>query len=208
MLMTLLVLAGFGQVAVAQNKVHDVEITVNLNTDGSAQVREVWDMTLSRGTEVYLGRENLGDIKIRDLTVSDETGTTYKTDRSWDTDRSFDGKKNHCGLNSISDGYEICWGIGEYGHRTVFLAGSAGGPVHQEESARAAGRYDALQHGADAVCGRERRYACPTAGRGSGESRCVDVRDAGPADGGAAARPRFRLAHCQACQVECHRRGA
>ena len=117
-LMALLVLAGFGQVAVAQNKVHDVEITVNLNTDGSAQVREVWDMTLSRGTEVYLGRENLGDIKIRDLTVSDETGTTYKTDRSWDTDRSFDGKKNHCGLNSISDGYEICWGIGEYGHRT------------------------------------------------------------------------------------------
>ena len=117
-LMALLVLTGFGHFAVAQNKVHDVDITVNLNTDGSAQVREVWDMTLSRGTEVYLGRENLGDIKIRDLTVSDETGTTYKTDRSWDTDRSFDGKRGHCGLNSISNGYEICWGIGEYGHRT------------------------------------------------------------------------------------------
>ena len=117
-LMAVLVLAGFGQYAVAQNKVHDVDITVTLQTDGSAQVREVWDMTLSRGTEVYLGRENLGDIKIRDLTVSDETGTTYQTDRSWNTERSFEGKKNHCGLNSISNGYEICWGIGEYGHRT------------------------------------------------------------------------------------------
>ena len=104
--------------AVAQNKVHDVDITVTLATDGSAQVREVWDMTLSRGTEVYLGRENLGDIKILDLTVSDETGETYTTDRSWDTDRSFERKKGHCGLNSISGGYEICWGIGEYGHRT------------------------------------------------------------------------------------------
>ena len=113
-----LALAAFAQPAVAQNKVHDVDITVTLATDGSAQVREVWDMTLSKGTEVYLGRENLGDISIRDLTVSDEQGETYQTDRSWDVDRSFERKKGHCGLHSISDGYEICWGIGEYGHRT------------------------------------------------------------------------------------------
>ena len=104
--------------AAAQNQVHDVDITVALGTDGSAAIREVWDMTLSKGTEVYLGRENLCDIKILNLTVSDETGETYHTDRSWDTDRSFQQKKNHCGLNSISGGYEICWGIGEYGRRT------------------------------------------------------------------------------------------
>ena len=114
----LLALLSVAVPAVSQNKVHDVDISVRLETDGSAHVREVWDMTLSRGTEVYLGRENLGDIRILDLTVSDETGETYKTDRSWDTDRSFQRKKGHCGLNSISGGYEICWGIGEYGHRT------------------------------------------------------------------------------------------
>ncbi len=119
----LLVLLGWATLlpgafsAAAQNKVHDVDISVTLDTDGSARIREVWDMTLSRGTEVYLGRENLGDIRILDLTVSDETGETYQTDRSWDPDRSFEQKKNHCGLNSISGGYEICWGIGEYGHR-------------------------------------------------------------------------------------------
>ncbi len=113
-----LALAAFAQPAAAQNKVHDVDITVTLATDGSAQVREVWDMTLSKGTEVYLGRENLGDISIRNLTVSDDQGETYKTDHGWDVDRSFERKKGHCGLHSISDGYEICWGIGEYGHRT------------------------------------------------------------------------------------------
>ena len=115
-------LPAFFLPAAAENKVHDVDISVVLNTDGSAQVREVWDMTLSRGTEVYLGRENLGDIKILDLTVSDETGETYETERSWDTDRSFERKKNRCGLNSISGGYEICWGIGEYGHRTYTVS--------------------------------------------------------------------------------------
>ena len=104
--------------AAAQTEVHDVDITVTLATDGSARVREVWDMTVTKGTEVYLGRENLGDIKILDLSVADETGERYETDSYWDTDRSFERKKGHCGLNKISGGYEICWGIGEYGHRT------------------------------------------------------------------------------------------
>ena len=117
-LAVLLVLLPQALPAVAQNQVHDVDISVELTTDGSAWIREVWDMTLSRGTEVYLGRENLGDIKILDLSVADETGERYETDRYWDTDRSFERKKGHCGLNSISGGYEICWGIGEYGHRT------------------------------------------------------------------------------------------
>ena len=104
--------------AAAQNKVHDVDITVTLATDGSARIQEVWDMTLSKGTEVYLGRTNLGDIEILDLTVTDDKGVTYTTDRHWNTDRSFEQKKNHCGLNTISGGYEICWGMGEYGNRT------------------------------------------------------------------------------------------
>ena len=117
----LFALAFCCQPAVAQNKANDVDITVTLATDGSAQIREVWDMTLSRGTEVYLLFENLGDIRILDLTVSDELGETYTTDRHWDTERSFERKKNHCGLNTTSRGYEICWGIGEYGHRTYTL---------------------------------------------------------------------------------------
>lgn len=113
----LLLLAGGFRPAAAQNKVHDVDIRVTLDTDGSAAVREVWDMTLSAGTEVYLGRVNLGDIRILDLTVSDETGLRYRTDRSWDTGRSFAQKAGRCGLHAIDGGYEICWGIGEYGHR-------------------------------------------------------------------------------------------
>ena len=103
--------------AAAQTEVHDVDITVTLATDGSARVREVWDMTVTKGTEVYLGRENLGDIKIKDLTVSDDAGRQYKTDRNWDTERSFSQKAGHCGLNSISNGCEICWGMTEYGNR-------------------------------------------------------------------------------------------
>ena len=106
------------QPASAQIKVHDVDISVVLDTDGSARIREVWEMTLNRGTEVYLGRENLGDIEIRDLAVSDETGRIYVTERSWNTERSFEKKAGRCGLNKTGGGVEICWGIGEYGRRT------------------------------------------------------------------------------------------
>ena len=116
LLIFLLVLTGIFRPAAAQNKVHDVAITVTLDTDGSASVREVWDMTLTSGTEVYLGRENMGDIRIRDLRVADETGLVFQTERSWDTGRSFARKAGRCGLNDIEGGWEICWGIGSYGH--------------------------------------------------------------------------------------------
>lgn len=101
--------------ALADDRVNDLDIRVTLADDGSAHIREVWDMTLSRGTEVYLGRENLGDMEIRNLTVSDDEGKRYITESDWDTDRDIDEKAGRCGLNYTRDGVEICWGIGDYG---------------------------------------------------------------------------------------------
>lgn len=104
------------------NKVYDVRINVLLNNVGGAHIQEIWDMSLTNGTEVYLGRADMGDIQIRDLTVFDESGSTYLTDSSWDVNRSLSEKKGHCGLNAIPRGYEICWGIGEYGRHTYTIS--------------------------------------------------------------------------------------
>ena len=101
--------------AQASSKVFDVSIYVSLYNNGNARVKEVWDVSLGKGTEMYLGRHDLGDIQIRDLSVTDETGSSYIYDESWDSNRSLAEKKNHCGLNPIPRGYELCWGIGEYG---------------------------------------------------------------------------------------------
>ena len=54
-----------------------VSISVSLSPDGSALVREVWDITIEHGTEWYLVRDNLGAMEISGLNVSDESGRQY-----------------------------------------------------------------------------------------------------------------------------------
>ena len=96
--------------------VRDIDITVDLKADGSADVTEVWDVSVTSGTEWYLVKENLGVIRIRDLSVKDETGCVYTNVGEWDIHRSLSQKAGRCGIVTKRDGCELCWGVGSYGN--------------------------------------------------------------------------------------------
>lgn len=98
------------------SSIRDIDIRLVLGEDGTANITETWDITVSQGTEWYLNRENLGDITISDFSVSDENGRLFKNTGSWDVDRSREDKAGKCGIVSKRNGYELCWGIGDYGH--------------------------------------------------------------------------------------------
>lgn len=100
-----------------RNVVRDVAISLNLQADGTAAVTEVWTVDVSEGTEWYLVRENLGDMSIEGLSVSDETGHKYLVEPEWNSDRPRSEKARRCGLIHKRKGVEICWGIGDYGSR-------------------------------------------------------------------------------------------
>ena len=100
-----------------RNVVRDVAISLNLQADGTANVTEVWTVDVTEGTEWYLVRENLGDIVVEGLSVSDETGHKYLVEPEWDSDRSRSEKARRCGIIHKRKGVEICWGIGDYGSR-------------------------------------------------------------------------------------------
>ena len=115
-----LLLAGIllaGTSVSARNVVRDVAISLNLQADGTAAVTEVWTVDLTEGTEWYLVRENLGDMSIESLSVSDETGHKYLVEPEWNSDRPRSEKARRCGLIHKRKGVEICWGIGDYGSR-------------------------------------------------------------------------------------------
>ncbi len=95
-------------------QIRDIDIRCSLDQQGSAHITEVWDVTVAGGTEWYLVRENLGDIEIMDLAVSDG-GASFVNEGAWDIDRSLSGKAGRCGLHRTGAGYEICWGVGSYG---------------------------------------------------------------------------------------------
>ena len=97
-------------------QIRSIDIDVTLTRDGSALITEVWDVCVAQGTEWYLVRSNLGDIRISDLAVSDETGTGFINEGDWNVKRSIDAKRHRCGiLRKGSDDCEICWGVGSYG---------------------------------------------------------------------------------------------
>ena len=89
--------------------IRDIDIRVSLSEDGTARIVERWDVVVASGTEWYLVRENLGDISIRGLGVTDETGLEYLDEGSWDVDRSLAQKAGKCGLHRTGRGYEICF---------------------------------------------------------------------------------------------------
>ena len=114
------VLLSLSVQTLAQSQVESVRIDVELQGDGSAFVKEVWEIDVAGGiTEWYLGKENLGKMDIRDLGVKDESGTVFTNEgTNWDIERSRAEKAFRCGLVRKSGGYEVCWGVGSNGPHT------------------------------------------------------------------------------------------
>ncbi|MDD5951282.1 MAG: hypothetical protein PUC53_05370, partial [Bacteroidales bacterium] len=86
--LSIAVLASAGAAIAANWQIRDIDILVQLRSDGTALIREIWDMSAREGTEVYIPRENLGDIEISSFTVQDESGRTFISEDYWDTKRS------------------------------------------------------------------------------------------------------------------------
>lgn len=118
--------------------VRDIDITLDLKADGSAVVTEVWDVTATSGTEWYLVKDDLGVIRISDLSVRDETGAVYTNVGEWDVDRSIRQKAGQCGIVTKRKGCELCWGIGSYGDHVFTVSYTMTGVIDGY------GDYDAL----------------------------------------------------------------
>ena len=99
----------------ASPAIRDIDINLDLREDGSVLVTEVWDVTVTEGTEWYLVRDNLGEIRIRDFSVRDESGLEFTNVGEWDVHRSLREKTGKCGIVSKRNGCELCWGVGSYG---------------------------------------------------------------------------------------------
>ena len=99
------------------NSINSISMDIFLDDEGNASVTEVWECYATEWTEVYHPYYNLGNSKITDLIVSDSKGE-YTTLSYWDTSGDLEDKAYKCGINKISDGVELCWGISEYGYHT------------------------------------------------------------------------------------------
>ena len=96
------------------NSISKISMDIYIDENGDATVTEVWKCSTNEGTEVYHPYYNLGNSEIKNLTV-EEDGRKYDTLSSWNTSGSLSSKAYKCGINKISNGVELCWGISKYG---------------------------------------------------------------------------------------------
>ena len=101
----------------------NLDIRVVLSRNGDAHITETRQMDIDwNGTECYIVIGNLDGSELRDFTVTDETGRHYEYEEFWDVDEDRDWKEGKCGINQTSNGYELCWGLGEEGDRTYITS--------------------------------------------------------------------------------------
>ena len=115
---TIMLLLVANTVLLARPQLHDLDIKVVLSRNGDARITETRLMSIdSEGTECYIGLANMGESEIRDLEVTDESGTRF-LNVDWDIHEDRSWKTMKCGIVRTKSGYEICWGLGESGERT------------------------------------------------------------------------------------------
>lgn len=116
-LLTFILLSFVFVIKVQANSISSIDMDIYVDKSGDAHITETWNCNVTQGTESYHPYYNLGNSQITDLTVS-ENNQKYTTISNWNTSGTFNSKSYKCGINKISNGVEICWGISSYGTHT------------------------------------------------------------------------------------------
>lgn len=98
----------------AANQVNTMDIQADIYEDGSMYITQNWEGSFEEGTESYIPINAPDYLTISGLTVSDQKGS-YDTVSNWNIDWSFEEKARKCGIHTTDKGFEICFGISQYG---------------------------------------------------------------------------------------------
>lgn len=107
-------LFSFFSIDVSANSMSTLDLHVELHEDGSGTITQTRQMNLDEGTEMYIVLDNLEGAVVSNYSVTD-FGEPLTFQDGWDLDWSREEKAGKYGIIETADGYELTWGIGEYG---------------------------------------------------------------------------------------------
>ena len=104
---------------VKAESIYSIKMDIYIDSNGDANVTEVWNADATEKTEYYHAFYNIGNSKITDLKVKDEEKEYELVD--WDVDASFSTKAYKYGYNYTNNGVELCFGKSSYKKHTYTL---------------------------------------------------------------------------------------
>ena len=120
---------------ISANEIYSININVVLDSDGNAHIKEVWNMKVDEGTEVYKPMSNLGNSVITNFRVSDELGN-YEYQYSWNQNGTLASKARKNGINYTFNGLELCFGMSSYGNHTYTMSYDVSNMIYNVEDAQ------------------------------------------------------------------------
>ncbi|MGX8680751.1 MAG: DUF2207 domain-containing protein, partial [bacterium] len=112
---------GARHVYAAVNKINAIDLTCQIDEQGTALIHETWDLSASSGTEAYKDINNMTDQPVTLIDVM-EGDHHYAYKENWDIKASFEEKAERYGMIVDGDDYEICFGLTQYGrHRYTII---------------------------------------------------------------------------------------
>lgn len=96
---------------VKADHIYNIDMDIYLNEDGTANIKEMWDVKADSGTEWYKQLYNLGTQELSDFTVSMDGRQLQE--KYWNVDESLSQKSGYYGINRVSEGLELCFGKGD-----------------------------------------------------------------------------------------------
>lgn len=116
----LIIFSSLEEAFANDHTLESIHIHTFIHNDEFATITETRKAYLTEGTENYIVIVSLGLSEITDFVVH-ENGITYEFIENWNLNASREEKTYKNGIVKTNDGYELCWGIGEYGYHEYIV---------------------------------------------------------------------------------------
>ena len=100
--------------------IYSVNMDINILEDGTANVKEIWDVKADSGSEWYKTMYELNNSELTNYKVTmDGEELNYKT---WDVNETMSEKSGYYGINDTYKGIELCFGKSDYKRHTFVIS--------------------------------------------------------------------------------------
>jgi len=109
----------FIPISVSADTIYNVDMDIDMLSDGTANITEIWDVKADSGTEWYKQLYSLGNSELSNFTVMMDGN--YLLYKEWNVDDSLLEKKGRYGINYTNNGIELCFGKGDFRRHKFIL---------------------------------------------------------------------------------------